>query len=425
MRKKARTRFQIAKRRPRAGATASRRITSVRRAPAAVNHVEAGFVDNGQTASNRTPRQINRDVVFNHIRARQPISRADLARVSGLQRSTISNIVEELLADEWVIECPIDEPTRRGRKPIYLTVNSRLAVVAVDIHPAQITIAIADLSGRIVDESRLTLPEVTEQVLPAIVTAVQQCVALHAGYNLLGIGVTLPGRFNHQLDQAIFAPNVAWPIAAIKSTLEKFVGLPVAIDNVANACALSEVWLGSDPGHRDLVAVNVSEGIGTGIYASGRLLRGSREGAGEFGHIQLDPSGIRCNCGSRGCWETLGSNRAAMRYYQEQTGKSVPTFDALLELARQDDTAALAAVQKMCRALGQGMHMIVCALAPSEVIVVGELTGWWDFVGPIIETELRRFPLIQMPTLRIPTDPERARLRSAVALIMNERSWLA
>jgi predicted NBD/HSP70 family sugar kinase len=424
MRKKARTRVRVAQRRPRAGA-APRHLVNLRHGPAAVNHVEASFVDNGQTASNRTPRQINRDVVFNHIRARQPISRADLARISGLQRSTISNIVEELLAEEWVIECPMEEPTRRGRKPIYLTVNSRLAVVAVDIHPSQITIAIADLSGRIMDESRLTLPEASEQVMSAIVAAVQECIASHVNYNLLGIGVALPGRFSHQLDQAIFAPNVAWPIAAIKSTLEKSIGLPVAIDNVANACALSEVWLGSDRGYRDLVAVNVSEGIGTGIYANGRLLRGAREGAGEFGHIQLDHEGIRCNCGSRGCWETLGSNRAAMRYYEEMTGRAVSTFDALLALAQHNDEAALVAIQRMGRALGQGMHMIVCAVAPSEIVVVGELTGWWDFIGPIIEAELRSFPLILVPTLRIPTDPERARLRSAVALIMNERSWLA
>jgi predicted NBD/HSP70 family sugar kinase len=424
MRKKARTPLRGPQRRPRAGA-ASRRAVNTRRATASVKHLEGSFVDNGQTASNRTPRQINRDVVFNQIRTRQPISRADLARISGLQRSTISNIVEDLLADEWVIECPIDEPARRGRKPIYLTVNSRLAVVAVDIHPAQITIAIADLAGKIMDETRLTLPDAPDRVLPAIVAAIRECIQTHAGYNLLGIGVTLPGRFSRQLDQAIFAPNVAWPIAAIKPTLEESIRLPVAIDNVANACALSEVWLESGRGNRDLVVVNVSEGIGTGIYANGRLLRGSREGAGEFGHIQLDPNGIRCNCGSRGCWETLGSNRAAMRYYEETAGHSVATFDALLELAEAGDEAALAAIRKMCRALGLGMHMIVCALAPAEIVVVGELTRWWSFIGPILEDELRRFPVIMLPTLRIPTDPERARLRSAIALIINERSWLA
>ena len=373
-----------------------------------------------QTASNRTPRQINRNLIFNQIRTMQPISRADLARSSGLQRSTVSLIVEELLAENWIVEDSIGN-SPRGRKPTFLVVNRRRGVLALDVHPAQTTLAVTDLSGKISAERNALLPDNPRKVIGAILDAIRMMIAAHDDVTFEGIGITLPGRFSHQLKKTIFAPNVQWPIAQIKSRVEEATGLPVVVDNVANACALSEVWFGSSDGTRDLVVVNVSEGIGTGIFANGRLLRGNVDAAGEFGHVQIDPNGLPCNCGSQGCWETIASNRAAMRYYQEIAGEDVASFDALLQLAQTKDRKALDALERMCKALGRGMHMIVSALAPNEIIVVGELTRVWPVASPIIHAELRKFPLVGTPRIRITHAPDKARLRSAVALIMNEK----
>ena len=350
----------------------------------------------------------------------QPISRADLARSSGLQRSTVSLIVEELLAETWIVEDSMGN-SPRGRKPTFLVINRHRVVLALDVHPAQITLAVTDLSGRISTENRVLLPDNPRKVIGAILDAVRKMIAAHDDRTFEGIGITLPGRFSHQLKKTIFAPNVLWPIAQIKSRVEQATGLPVVVDNVANACALSEVWFGSSDGTRDLVVVNVSEGIGTGIFANGRLLSGNVDAAGEFGHVQMDPVGLACNCGSQGCWETIASNRAALRYYEEIAGGAVESFDALLQLARAKDRKALDAIDKMCKALGRGLHMIVSALAPNEIIVVGELTRLWPVAFPIINAELRRFPLVGIPRIRITKDPDKARLRGAVALIMNEK----
>lgn len=376
--------------------------------------------EQNQTASNRTPRQINRNLIFDQIRTMQPISRADLARSSGLQRSTISLIVEELLSENWIVEDSIGN-SPRGRKPTFLVVNPGRLVLALDVHPAQTTLAVTDLSGKISAERRVYLPDDPRKVIAAILEAIRRMIAAHDDGTFEGIGITLPGRFSHKLKKTIFAPNVQWPIAQIKSRVEQATGLPVVVDNVANACVLAEVWFGSSDGTRDLVVVNVSEGIGTGIFANGRLLRGNVDAAGEFGHVQIDPNGFPCNCGSRGCWETTASNRAALRFYQEIAGKPVVSFDALLQLARLKDSKAIEAIEKMCRALGRGMHMIVSALAPTEIIIVGELTRLWPVAFPIINAELHRFPLVGMPRIRITNDPEKARLRSAVALIMNDK----
>ncbi len=191
-------------------------------------------------------------------------------------------------------------------------------------------------------------------------------------------------------------------------------------DNVANACALSEVWFGDSDGMHDLVVANVSEGLGTGIFANGRILRGEGGSAGEFGHVQMDPNGLPCGCGGRGCWETLAANPAGMRYYAELSGRPSPPFDELLQLAAGGDAAAMNAIERMCAALGRGMHMIASALAPSEIIVVGDITAIWHLAGPLIEAEMLRRPLATVPRLRPTHEGNKARLRSAVALVMHE-----
>jgi predicted NBD/HSP70 family sugar kinase len=371
------------------------------------------------SASNKMPRQINRNLIFNQIRTRQPISRAELARCSGLQRSTVSLIVEELLAERWIVEGPTGQ-IPRGRRPTFLNINGQRGVLALDIHPNRTTLAVTDLSGNIVAEQIAELPENPKKVVGAIVDAVRGMIGSRRDRSFDGIGINLPGRLDTNLEKFVFAPNIDWPIGQIKSRVEEATGLPVVVDNVANACALSEIWFGYSDGLHDLVAVSVSEGIGTGIIANGRLLRGEGGVAGEFGHVQLEPEGLPCACGNRGCWETIASNRAGMRYYSELSGEPAPGFDVLLRMADAGDSQACAAIEKMCSALGRGMHMVASALAPSEIVVVGDITTVWPIAAPIIESEMRRNRLVRVPRLRPARGGSQARLRTAVALVMNE-----
>jgi len=381
---------------------------------------------NKQSASNKMPRQINRNLIFNQIRMRQPISRADLARVSGLQRSTVSLIVEELLEERWIVEGSMGR-LPRGRRPTFLNLNGQRGVLAVDVHPAQITMAVTDLGGKILAQHLVALPASPQKVIGAIVDAIRKIIAAHSDRSFDGIGMSLPGRIDLQPEKSnptrlIFAPNIPWPIGRIQSRVEEATGLPVVVDNVANACALSEVWFGYSDGMHDLVVVNVSEGLGTGIFANGLILRGEGGYAGEFGHVQVDPNGLQCTCGSKGCWETVASNRAGMRYYTEISGKPSPPFDLLLKLAAAGNPMGRQAIDRMCVALGRGMHMIASALAPSEIVVVGDITNLWYLVGPQVEAELRRYPLARVPRIRPAHEGSKARLRSAVALVMNENS---
>ena len=139
--------------------------------------------------------------------------------------------------------------------------------------------------------------------------------AHHAQRSFEGIGISLPGRVDPMTQRLLFAPNLSWPEFDIKGAVAKGTGLAVELDNAANACLLAEMWFGRLDGVRNAVLVTVSEGIGTGILSNGQLHYGAHGMGGEFGHIILDGSGPSCGCGARGCWETLASSRAALRYY--------------------------------------------------------------------------------------------------------------
>lgn len=376
------------------------------------------FPTERQSASNRTPREINRSLILNLVRKQQPISRADLARVSGLQRSTVSLIVEDLIADRLIVEGPMGR-LPRGRRPTFLQLNSQRAVLALDIHPEQVTLAVSDLGGKILAQKLIDIPE-SSRTVSAIVTAIKRMIAEHKQKSFDGIGVCLPGRTDPVLEQPIFAPNLHFPIRDIRRRIAKATGLRVEMDNVANACALAEVWFGESDGAHDLVVVNVSEGIGTGILANGRLLRGDNGMAGEFGHVQLEPDGPLCGCGNHGCWEMLASNRAALRHYATSGGSSNDmAFGNLLSLAHAGDTTAIAALERMSVNLGRGLRMIATALAPQEIVIVGDLTTAWYRFGPMIEEEMRRNSLNTSAVLRPAYDGSSARLRAAVALVLN------
>src|SRR6185437_1186946 len=140
-----------------------------------------------QTASNKTPRQINRNLLFNFIRTRPSVSRADLARLSGLQRSTVSLIVEELIADKWILEGATGR-LPRGRRPTMIQLNDQRAVIALDIHPTQTTVAVEDLGGKIVAQNIIAIPSGAKEALPAIISGIKKMMAAHKERSFDGIG---------------------------------------------------------------------------------------------------------------------------------------------------------------------------------------------------------------------------------------------
>lgn len=377
---------------------------------------------NTQIASLQTARGINRGVVLNLIRRRQPISRADLARVSGLQRSTVSQIIEQLIREKWVIDGPMGR-LPRGRRPTFLQLNDRRAIVVVDLRPATTTVAVSDANGRFLSEEAIPTPADAGTGATKLAEKIRQMISRHPELILEGIGVSVPGRFDEKEQRVVFAPNLKWREFDLRGPLEEATGLPVELENAANACVLAEVWFGHGEKTRDLVVVTVSERIGVGVFSNGHLVRGWNGMAGEFGHVPLDTNGPKCGCGAHGCWEVYASNWAALRYYHEAGAqRNVQTFRELLSLAESGDTLALKAIERMAQAIGRGLRMIVAGLSPEEIVFVGEFTRSWSRIGPVIEADLAAAALVGKPPRVRPAEaePSTARLRGTVAMVLQK-----
>jgi predicted NBD/HSP70 family sugar kinase len=386
-----------------------------------LNDVTAPAGKRIQGASSEVVRDINRRIVLNLIRTRHPISRADLARISGLQRSTISLIVEDLIEDHWVLEGPTGR-LPRGRRPTFLRLNDDRVIIGVDIRPTQTTVALADANGKFISQEVMVTAADPAAAIDSLIQSIQRTIRDCRKKKIEGIGISLPGRFNHTIDRLVFAPNLKWRDVDLRNPIVQATGVEVELENAANACVLAAVWFDRMEECRNLVVVTVSEGIGTGLLANGQLVRGLNGMAGEFGHVSLDVEGPVCGCGNRGCWEVFASNRAALRYYAEEGGERGLRFMDLLSRADSGDTRAAAALERMARYLGRGMRMIIAGLAPERIVVVGDLTRSWPRFGGIMEAEVQAqvLPGGCAPRLVPAYEDGMARLRGTVALVLQK-----
>jgi len=367
-------------------------------------------LNNFRLATNGTARDINSRIMLNLVRKHQPVSRADLMRHSGLQRSTVSVITGQLIGERWLREGGIGQ-LPRGRRPTFLHLNEkRSGIFGINIQPLATDIALSDLNGHFLARQTMPTPNNPDIFVSQLNSRILQLKKQYPMSTYEGIGVSLPGRVDLSSQKFIFAPNLNWQCGDLKAQLEKATGLPVSMENAANACALSEFWFGNHPeGARNLVVVTVSEGIGVGMILNGQLVRGNSGLAGEFGHVPTDEDGPACGCGNRGCWEVYASNSAAVRHYNESGDRRNPvrTFGELLTMAQCGNRQAGKSLERMAEYLGKGIAMLVTGLAPDIIVVIGEVADAWERINPII-TE---------------TVQQRASTHAAVKILARETTW--
>ena len=375
-------------------------------------------------ASSEVARDINRDVILELVRAQQPVARAELARISRLQKSTVSVIVDELIEEGWVTECGTRR-IPRGRSQTMVSLNQNIVTFAVDVKPEHATIAVMDMNSRLLSQKAVVLPSNVNKALPELIQALELMREMHPTNLFEGVGLSMPGRVDPVTQQLVLAPNLCWVGHDIAGMIASSLGLKVEMENEANACLVGEIWAGGLDGVRNAVLVAISEGIATAILSNGQMVRGRHGLAGEFAHVSLDPKGSKCGCGRTGCWETFASMRAAVRYYSNGNDESdnLMTGSRLLSLALDEDPKALKALRRQAENLGKGLHAMTAALSPEVILFTGELTSAWHLVGPVVEAELKRHMLAGRPP-RVLTilNPEFARLRGAAALVLQRHS---
>jgi len=379
-----------------------------------------------QAARLNTIRDINRQIVLNYIREREPISRAEIAREADLQRSTISAIVEALAAEGLVEEVGEGESTG-GRRPTLLRLRTKEAIaIGVAITPTCTTVATSDLAGRIVEQTEFLTDPNPEQTLAEVITVTREFSARNAG-SIEAVGVSLPGLVDPSTGTAVYVPYFKWRDIPIARTISSALGLPVIIDNDANAVALAELWFGrpevSDA--RDFILVLVAEGVGTGIIFDGQVYRGQRGAAGEFGHMVIGTHApVPCSCGSRDCWEAFSSERAAVARYVELAGvnRGEPPFGfrELVDAALLGEAEARGALVETARYLGVGISNLVVGFSPEAVVVGGEIARAWALVENALTETIEHSVRRGLPSAKIlpSTLGEKPTLRGALSLVL-------
>ncbi|HEY0098532.1 MAG TPA: ROK family transcriptional regulator [Pyrinomonadaceae bacterium] len=362
-----------------------------------------------QVARSSTIRDINRQIVLNYVRDREPISRAEIARETALQRSTISTIVEDLKSDGLIEEIGEGESTG-GRRPTLLRLRAAGAMaIGVDITPTCTTIATSDLGGRVLEQEEFPHIEQPERLYARVIESVRRLAAKAGERKIEGVGVSLPGLVDPDSGRAVYIPWFNWRDWPIADEISAATGLDVIVDNDANAAALAALWFGRQELReaRDFIMVLVAEGIGTGIVVDGQIYRGERGGAGEFGHMIVgERAPVACSCGNHDCWEAFASGRAAVARYLQNGGTSVDGAERI-DLAQVVDRAlagearAIHALTETAHYLGIGISNLIVGLSPEAVVVGGVIARAWPLVSGALNETIERSVRRGLPSAHI------------------------
>lgn len=343
-----------------------------------------------QIARHNTIRDINKQIVLNYVRVRAPISRADIARETSLQRSTVSAIVDDLNRMGLIEDIGTGDSTG-GRKPTLLQLRTGTPVaIGVDVTPRETTVVLADLAGNLLRTEEFPTSADIEYMNKQIMEKVTGFVEEFPDADL-EIGITVPGIADQTSGEVLYVPYFQWVNWDIGKRLSERTGLNVVIENDANAVALAELWFGDEEIRRtqNFIMVFVAEGIGTGIIIDGQVYRGEHGAAGEFGHMFVGADApVDCSCGRRDCWEAHASEKALLYRYQNSNGTrkhEAVNIEHLIGLAKNGEKKALEILKLNAKYLGIGLSNLLIGFSPQAVVISGSITKAWD----IIEKELQ------------------------------------
>jgi predicted NBD/HSP70 family sugar kinase len=340
-------------------------------------------------------RDINQTIFLHLIREKQPISRADISKHTGLRAGTVSAIVNRLIRGGLVYE-GTEGPSTGGRPPKNLYINAEsFYVLAIDIGVSDTVFAFSDFNGRILQQRTLVTEGQPDKFLNKLSGEIEKLIAAKYPRVRLGaIGVSVPGLIDRETGTLELSPNLEWNNVPIRQILSERFSLPVFVENDANAAAFSEFWYGplNEAKVKNLIFILVVEGLGTGLIINGELHVGSRHGLGGFGHMSIDPSGELCSCGRRGCWETFASERATVERYHRVTAKQgLPFVDlkGLIASANNGDEMAMQSLKITAEYLGEGISNLAHGIFPETVVIGGNITDAWPIIEPIIKERLQ------------------------------------
>lgn len=374
-------------------------------------------------------RDINRQIALNYVRDKGPISRAEIARQTALQRSTVSTIIDSLIAEGLIEEIGMGQSTG-GRCPTLLKLNtSGATALGIDIAPTRTTIATSNLAGCVLEKEEFDTDADFEKTITRATRIACQLLARSTG-RIDGIGVSLPGLVDPSTGRILYIPYFKWSELDVGQRIAAATGLEVTIDNDANAAALAELWFGQPEVSeaRDFIMVFIAEGVGSGIIFDRQIYRGRDGAGGEFGHMIIgERAPVPCSCGSYNCWEAFASGRAAVARYLEAHGQANGTqgmnFAQLIDLALGGDETAQAALNKTAHYLGVGISNLIIGFSPDIIVVGGAITRAWTLVSEMLSETVEKSMRRNLQPVRIiaSTIGDQASLMGALSLVLAKR----
>ncbi|MBS4193764.1 ROK family transcriptional regulator [Lederbergia citri] len=321
----------------------------------------------------------NKTIVLHSIIQYAPISRADIALRSGLNKGTVSTLVAELIDEQLIIETG-PGISSGGRRPVMLVFNEQAGcTIGIDLGVNYILGILTDLQGNILERKMQTfIPTSFEQTLKLICENIEELrsIAPKTPYGIVGIGIGAPGIVDNN-SSVVLAPNLGWKNSSIKGVIEEAFQIPVVIENEANAGAYGEKMFGLGKNVDNLVYISTGIGIGTGIIMNEKLYRGSSGFSGEFGHMTIKMNGETCRCGNIGCWELYASeqyviqNAVKLQIVKEDKAN----IEQIIKLAQDENEHAVQLLKETAVHLGIGIVNIVHALNPQKIIIGNRLSG--------------------------------------------------
>ncbi len=337
-------------------------------------------------------KSLNQSTVLNVIRLKEPISRAEIAKLTKLTPPTVSSLVSELIDQNLITEEQASSSKAGGRKPIMLRINySAYYIIGVYAAAEVIRGIITTMDGKIMFDHRKDIHELPskDEFMKLIIEIIH--FILHQSKinkdSILGIGFAMHGLVNPDKGTAIFSPHLHLTDLPLKETIEEEFNIPVTVENDVRALAIGESWFGQGQGIPDFICLSVGRGIGSGIFIHNEIYQSSFHTAGEIGHTIIDVNGPKCQCGNNGCLEAYASESAILQriVYEESNNpdsllvhwltddKKELTIKLVFEAAKAGDPFAISVLTDAGRYLGIAAANMITLLKPSKLIVEGTI----------------------------------------------------
>lgn len=334
-------------------------------------------------------KKINTSIVLDAVLKHAPLSRAQISELTGLNKATVSSLVQDLIDNHLVLEIGPGQSSG-GRKPVMLLFNGKAGyAIGIDLGVNYIRGLLVDLEGGVAREYQQVLKR---QDADFAIEQLEQCIeallreAPESPYGVVGVGIGVPGIVDGS-GTILFAPNLKWRNIELQKHLEERTGLPVTIDNEANAGAQGEQKYGAGRGIANQIYVSVGIGIGTGIILNKELYKGASGFSGELGHLSIEYNGKPCSCGNQGCWELYASEHALL---SSAAPLGCESLEDVLQAAAEGDERVIGLIRSTGDYLGAGIANIVNVFNPDVVIVGNRMSRLARWLEPAIQAAVDR-----------------------------------